>query len=289
MRLFRRILWALALTGLSACSQIPANLKTVFSPSGTTGAKGPAAETKPLLATSDEAEKAPLKADLSQIMHMLADGRQDQARVALKAYRAKDPKNPLARSLQEQLDANPIQMLGKPATTYTVQPGDTLGGLAERFLGSSSKFVILARYNHIARSKDLRVGQVIKLPARATPAEAPAPQEESGTGPSDASPPTDHPSTPNEKPAQDLNPVDTGAAQPPAQEKTGKSDAKSLLLVQKYHKQALAAYRKQNLDQAIALWDKALAIDPNYEPALGYRARAMELKKRLNQLEGGAH
>lgn len=285
MRLFRRVLWGLALVGLSACSQIPSNLKTAFSPSDTSGTKGAATESKPSQA-GDEAEKAPLKADLNQIIQMLEDGRQDQARVALKTYRAKDPKNPLALSLQQQLDANPIRMLGKPATTYTVQPGDTLGGLAERFLGSSSKFVILARYNHIARSKDLRIGEVIKLPASAIPAETPVPL---GASSSDTSPLTDHPSTPNEKSAQDLNPVDTGGAQPPAHEQTGKLDAKSLLIVQKYHKQALAAYRKQNLDQAIALWDKALAIDPNYEPALGYRARAMELKKRMNQLESGTH
>ena len=57
--------------------------------------------------------------------------------------------------------------------------------------------------------------------------------------------------------------------------------------VQKYHEAALVAYRKQDLDNAIALWNKALAIDPNYEPALGYRARAQELQRRLNQL--GAH
>jgi tetratricopeptide (TPR) repeat protein len=57
--------------------------------------------------------------------------------------------------------------------------------------------------------------------------------------------------------------------------------------VQKYHEAALVAYRKQDLDNAIALWNKALAIEPNYEPALGYRARAQELQRRLNQM--GAH
>ena len=55
-------------------------------------------------------------------------------------------------------------------------------------------------------------------------------------------------------------------------------------LVKMYHERALVAYRKQRLDEAIGWWDKALAIDPNYEPALGYRARALELKRRLEQL-----
>ncbi|HQT43672.1 MAG TPA: tetratricopeptide repeat protein, partial [Halothiobacillus sp.] len=57
-----------------------------------------------------------------------------------------------------------------------------------------------------------------------------------------------------------------------------------LAKVQQYHEAALVAYRKQNLDEAIALWNKALALDPDYEPALGYRARALELKHRLHQL-----
>jgi len=36
------------------------------------------------------------------------------------------------------------------------------------------------------------------------------------------------------------------------------------------------------LDAALGVWDtKVLAIDPTYEPALLYRAQAIELKERL--------
>jgi tetratricopeptide (TPR) repeat protein len=42
-------------------------------------------------------------------------------------------------------------------------------------------------------------------------------------------------------------------------------------------------YRDQQLDKAIALWNRVLAIAPNYEPAVAYRARALELKQRLKQ------
>jgi hypothetical protein len=42
-------------------------------------------------------------------------------------------------------------------------------------------------------------------------------------------------------------------------------------------------YRDQHLDEAIALWDRVLAIEPDFEPAVVYRARAVELKQRLKQ------
>ena len=54
-------------------------------------------------------------------------------------------------------------------------------------------------------------------------------------------------------------------------------------LVTSFHQRAIVLYRDQKLDQAITLWNRVLAIDPNYEPALVYRTRALELKSRLKQ------
>lgn len=59
-----------------------------------------------------------------------------------------------------------------------------------------------------------------------------------------------------------------------------KSDA-----VESMHKDAMTEYRKQNLDKAIDLWDRVLALDPNHELAKLYRARAVELKVRLEKLD----
>ena len=63
------------------------------------------------------------------------------------------------------------------------------------------------------------------------------------------------------------------------------SDAVSLRneLVTSFHQRAIVLYRDQQLDPAIALWNRVLAIDPNYEPAVIYRTRALELKRRLKQ------
>ena len=52
-----------------------------------------------------------------------------------------------------------------------------------------------------------------------------------------------------------------------------------------YHRQALTAYRLQELDKAVQIWDKVLQdIDPNYEPAKVYRAQAKDLMERLENL-----
>ncbi|RRQ24431.1 LysM domain-containing protein [Guyparkeria sp. SCN-R1] len=55
-------------------------------------------------------------------------------------------------------------------------------------------------------------------------------------------------------------------------------------LVDEYHERAILRYRNQDLDEAIALWDRLLAIDPTFEPARTYRARARELQRRVDQL-----
>ncbi|MFI9651641.1 LysM peptidoglycan-binding domain-containing protein [Guyparkeria halopsychrophila] len=55
-------------------------------------------------------------------------------------------------------------------------------------------------------------------------------------------------------------------------------------LVGEYHQRAILRYRNQELDEAIALWDRVLAIDPSFEPARSYRARARELQRRVDAL-----
>lgn len=49
------------------------------------------------------------------------------------------------------------------ATTHTVVPGDTLWGIAEKYLGSGYKYTQLAAINNIPNPNVIYVGQVIKL------------------------------------------------------------------------------------------------------------------------------
>ncbi|HSH42209.1 MAG TPA: tetratricopeptide repeat protein [Arenicellales bacterium] len=55
-------------------------------------------------------------------------------------------------------------------------------------------------------------------------------------------------------------------------------------LVPELHREAVILYRHQDLEEAIRLWNRVLEIDPEFEPALGYRSRATELKRRLEAL-----
>lgn len=55
---------------------------------------------------------------------------------------------------------------------YTVQPGDTLGKIAENFLGKASRYMEIAEANNMSNPNALRVGQVLEIPEDNT--EAPA-------------------------------------------------------------------------------------------------------------------
>jgi tetratricopeptide (TPR) repeat protein len=51
-----------------------------------------------------------------------------------------------------------------------------------------------------------------------------------------------------------------------------------------YYRNGLIAFQRQDLDGAIAAWDKVLAIDPNHRNAQLQRAQALELKANLQRL-----
>ena len=51
-----------------------------------------------------------------------------------------------------------------------------------------------------------------------------------------------------------------------------------------HYRNGVAAFQKQDLDGAIAAWDKTLAIDPDHKNAQLNRAQAIELKQNLQRL-----
>jgi tetratricopeptide (TPR) repeat protein len=57
-----------------------------------------------------------------------------------------------------------------------------------------------------------------------------------------------------------------------------------LTVVEESHKKAMVLYRKQELSRAIEMWDGILELDPSYELAKQYRAKAIELKRKIDQL-----
>lgn len=53
--------------------------------------------------------------------------------------------------------------------------------------------------------------------------------------------------------------------------------------IDSYQKKAMTLYRKQELDASINAWGRVLALDPKNELAKLYRARAIELNKKLER------
>ena len=70
----------------------------------------------------------------------------------------------------------------------------------------------------------------------------------------------------------------------------GDSKAKALSvkiindLADSYHREASQAFRRQELDLAIELWEKVIVLDPNHIHASGNLMQAQELKAKLSSL-----
>lgn len=112
------------------------------------------------------------KAGVDALQH--GDGQ--KARPLLQQVLVLEPGHKNASSLLQQIDADPVVMLGKEKFPYKVQPGDTLSLIAKRFLGDHFRFYILARYNDIVLSDNLEAGKVINIPGRKPPpSKMPAP------------------------------------------------------------------------------------------------------------------
>lgn len=95
------------------------------------------------------------------------------------------------------LDASPVanrassgQGGGRREQVYLVQAGDTLTGLASRFLGSSARFLDIYRANQdvLKSPNDLRAGMTIRIPevASAPPPGVAAPSHPRMTGPTES-------------------------------------------------------------------------------------------------------
>jgi tetratricopeptide (TPR) repeat protein len=227
------------------------------------------------------------------INHDLQNGRYAQGERDLHDYLQAHPGDRLAQSLLHQLTADPQQMLGAPARTHTVQSGESYSTLAGQYLGDSTLFLVLARYNGSANPSLLRAGTTLRLPA--TPAGA-------NPNASDVPAPTPPAAVVSDTQKaiqlrdQSLALYQQGQKQQAValygqalslNPQLPASGAAATVLrdqvVSNYHQQAIVLYRDQQLDQAIALWNRILAINPDYEPAQVYRTRALELKKRLQQ------
>lgn len=249
------------------------------------------AASQPLTATESPPSLAMIVNDQLQHGHYAEGGR------ALKRYLAAHPDDHAARSMLRQLEADPAQWLGREVQAYVTRPGDSYSALAQRSLGDASLFLILARYNHASDPSTLLAGQTIRLPRRATALTDAEPHPAADAAASTPAAADDTPTASSVQLQKDaiarlgagawddaLRQVDRAlAGDPGLATMPGDSPALRRQLVAACHQRAIVLYRDQQLDPAIALLDRVLRIQPGYEPATAYRARALELKRRLRQ------
>ncbi len=108
-------------------------------------------------------------------VELLNQGDEKGAQKQLKPLLKANPNDPQANVLLESIKRDPVELLGDRSFAYTVQPGDTMISLSQRFLGNRLKFYQLARYNHIGRPAALSAGTVLRIPGEA-PRPAPPPK-----------------------------------------------------------------------------------------------------------------
>ena len=290
----------LTMLGVAGCAQVDVlKSKVSGNPAATSAAPAIQPATRPALS-------------FTAIVNELQLGHYSNGEQDLRQYLALHPGDRPAQAMLRQLAVDPKQALGSRSRPYVVQAGDSYSTLAASYLGDPRAFLILARYNGSTNPSMLRTGETIHLPLSNPGAALAASAMSSGSGISDpgtsagnTSPPSGGEAPVDELPTakaqrlqreslslldqgqndQALTRLDEALSIEPRLKPAGpQAAALREQLLGSYHERAIVLYRDQQLDQAIALWNRILAINPNYEPAVIYRARALELKHRLKQI-----
>lgn len=205
------------------------------------------------------------RARLRKVLELLDVGQRDQARADAQELVRQQPDDARAKSLLNQIDADPKVLLGAQNFAYKIRPGETLSLLAERFLGDKYLFYALARYNGIDAPGQAEVGRTIMVPG--TPREAPPPV---------APPP--HRRTPEppviRRPPPAAAPAPTPAP-PPVKE--GPS-ARDVAHASALRRDALVQMNKGQIDSAVGLLRQAARLDPGNAAISGDLARATRLQ-----------
>jgi len=272
--------------------------------STTAGSAAPAPEAVAVPAAAPELSPAAAKAQAQKLaleaVDQLQNGDEQAARATLERAAQLDAGNDLARKLSDQIRADAQRELGPVYFRYTVQKDDTLSKLAQQFLGDRFRFYILAKYNDITNPSRLAAGQVIRVPGRAPPpAAAAAPPVD--PAPTVAAPPSE----PKQRDdvADALKKVaelertgnleaayfaytDLAQRYPASAEAAKRRDASRAAFLRQLDREATTAFQRQNLDLAIAKWDRMLEIDPGNKKARLERERALDLKRRLAAKQG---
>lgn len=127
----------------------------------------------------------------------------DEATYQAVISRAQQEGKTLEQLLVELITSYAQGSTPRQMTSYTVQPGDTLGKIARTVYNDATKYPLIQQANNLA-TPNIWVGQVLVIPALATPVPAPAPP-----------PPVPAPTPPPPAPPTPPAPPPTPAPPPP--------------------------------------------------------------------------
>ena len=86
-------------------------------------------------------------------VYLLGDGRTGAARMELEAALLEKPESPDALLLRVLMDQDPLTLLGKKSTAYTLKQDESLFRVADRLLNDKYLFHTLARYNGVNKAQ----------------------------------------------------------------------------------------------------------------------------------------
>ncbi len=105
-----------------------------------------------------------LPATMQQVIDLLDTGRTEDAESVLLRIVDARPGHSLALRLLEQIQRDPIALMGEKYDEIEVSPGESLSAIAGRELGDPMYFFALARYNRITVPRQLVAGTRLRIP-----------------------------------------------------------------------------------------------------------------------------
>lgn len=180
------------------------------------------------------------ESEIDAILQLLDQGEAGAAKKRINAALKRDPMNASVQVLRDSIDRDPKDLLGPTSFAYTARDGDTMSGLAQRFLGNRLKAYQLARYNGIDKPASLAAGQALRIPGEP--------------------PRIDPPKRPEPRPAPPPPPVKARPA--PAKPAAPKAPAANPAAARQARAAGLAALNSGNVARAVGLLRRAAALDP---------------------------
>ncbi|MDO8862670.1 LysM domain-containing protein [Haliea sp. E1-2-M8] len=209
-------------------------------------------------------------------LSLLETGNAGEARAHLIAYLEENPRSAVASDLLRQIEADSREYYPSEYREIALMSGESLSTLAQRYLGDVYQFYALAKYNDIVEPRQLRAGQTLRIPLTAIAIAAFAADDDPEATAREVAATAEAGAA--EAAAEAEAPAEALPQPAPALARAPDGNPADL------HREALNAFRAHNLEQAISLWDQVLVLDPEHENAGLYRAQAVKLQNRLQQL-----